>query len=163
MPTNRLRRLLRARKPLRILRRVPPEDGPRRATAAAAAADTTHKLGDKPYLGFEHITMVPTCRKPIDESLLSPVDARVRVNHGGAANEAWHALSFGIFVPPSLPWDGTLPSATTGMLDSLADVVPGQHPIWKQSLESHLCSRTEPCTSCWSGSAGPPGARASRA
>lgn len=32
---------------------------------------TTHKFGDKPYLGFEHVTMVPMCRKLIDVSLLS--------------------------------------------------------------------------------------------
>lgn len=33
--------------------------------------ETKHKFGDKPYLGFEHITMVPYCRKLIDESLLT--------------------------------------------------------------------------------------------
>jgi Xaa-Pro aminopeptidase len=32
---------------------------------------TTHKFGDKPYLGFEHVTMVPMCRKLIDPSLLT--------------------------------------------------------------------------------------------
>ena len=31
---------------------------------------TEHKFGDKPFLGFEHVTMVPMCRKLIDESLL---------------------------------------------------------------------------------------------
>ena len=35
-------------------------------------AETTHKFGDKPYLGFEHVTMVPMCRKLIDEALLTP-------------------------------------------------------------------------------------------
>lgn len=34
-------------------------------------AETKHKFGDKPYLGFEHVTMVPYCRKLIDESLLT--------------------------------------------------------------------------------------------
>lgn len=34
-------------------------------------AKTTHTFGDKPYLGFEHVTMVPYCRKLIDESLLT--------------------------------------------------------------------------------------------
>jgi Xaa-Pro aminopeptidase len=32
---------------------------------------TNHKFGDKPYLGFEHVTMVPMCRKLIDPSLLT--------------------------------------------------------------------------------------------
>jgi Xaa-Pro aminopeptidase len=35
-------------------------------------AKTRHKFGDKPYLGFEHVTMVPYCRKLIDETLLTP-------------------------------------------------------------------------------------------
>jgi Xaa-Pro aminopeptidase len=34
-------------------------------------AETKHKFGDKPYLGFEHVTMVPYCRKLIDENLLT--------------------------------------------------------------------------------------------
>lgn len=33
--------------------------------------ETTHKFGDKPYLGFEHVTMVPYCRRLIDEELLT--------------------------------------------------------------------------------------------
>jgi Xaa-Pro aminopeptidase len=32
---------------------------------------TKHKFGEKPYLGFEHVTMVPYCRKLIDEKLLT--------------------------------------------------------------------------------------------
>jgi Xaa-Pro aminopeptidase len=32
---------------------------------------TTHKFGDKPYLGFEHVTVVPMCRKLINTSLLT--------------------------------------------------------------------------------------------
>lgn len=32
---------------------------------------TKHQFGDKPYLGFEHVTMTPMCRKLIDASLLS--------------------------------------------------------------------------------------------
>ncbi|KAI1638831.1 putative Xaa-pro aminopeptidase P [Biscogniauxia mediterranea] len=37
---------------------------------------TKHKFGDKPYLGFEHVTMVPYCRKLIDASLLSPAEKK---------------------------------------------------------------------------------------
>ena len=32
---------------------------------------TENTFGDKPYLGFEHVTMVPYCRNLIDESLLT--------------------------------------------------------------------------------------------
>lgn len=32
---------------------------------------TEHNFGDKPYLGFEHVTLVPMCRKLIDTSLLT--------------------------------------------------------------------------------------------
>lgn len=32
---------------------------------------TTHTFGDKPYLGFEHVTMVPYCRNLIDTTLLT--------------------------------------------------------------------------------------------
>ncbi|KAI1412972.1 aminopeptidase-like protein [Hypoxylon sp. FL1857] len=32
---------------------------------------TKYKFGDKPYLGFEHVTMVPYCRKLIDTSCLT--------------------------------------------------------------------------------------------
>lgn len=32
--------------------------------------ETPYKFGDKPYLGFEHVTMVPMCRKLIDPTLL---------------------------------------------------------------------------------------------
>ncbi|KAL2052315.1 hypothetical protein ABVK25_007474 [Lepraria finkii] len=34
--------------------------------------ETEHRFGDKPYLGFEHATMVPYCRKLIDVELLTP-------------------------------------------------------------------------------------------
>jgi Xaa-Pro aminopeptidase len=34
-------------------------------------AETRHRFGEKPYLGFEHVTMVPYCRKLIDETLLT--------------------------------------------------------------------------------------------
>jgi Xaa-Pro aminopeptidase len=34
-------------------------------------AETKYKFGDKPYLGFEHVTMVPMCRNLIDVKLLS--------------------------------------------------------------------------------------------
>ncbi|KAH0538599.1 hypothetical protein FGG08_004800 [Glutinoglossum americanum] len=40
----------------------------------AREAPTTHKFGEKPYLGFEHVTMVPMCRKLIDEELLSLIE-----------------------------------------------------------------------------------------
>lgn len=32
---------------------------------------TEHTFGDKPFLGFEHVTMVPYCRNLIDETLLT--------------------------------------------------------------------------------------------
>ncbi|KAI2630598.1 aminopeptidase-like protein [Hypoxylon sp. NC1633] len=35
---------------------------------------TKHRFGDKPYLGFEHVTMVPYCRKLIDSSLLTDAE-----------------------------------------------------------------------------------------
>jgi Xaa-Pro aminopeptidase len=38
----------------------------------AREATTTHKFGDKPWIGFEHVTMVPMCRKLIDATLLDP-------------------------------------------------------------------------------------------
>lgn len=34
-------------------------------------AETKHRFGDKPYLTFEHVTMVPLCRNLIDTALLS--------------------------------------------------------------------------------------------
>ncbi|KAF2457175.1 peptidase M24 [Lineolata rhizophorae] len=33
---------------------------------------TNHHFGDKPYLGFEHVTLVPMCRKLVDVDLLTP-------------------------------------------------------------------------------------------
>lgn len=33
--------------------------------------ETKHKFGDKPYLGFERVTMTPHCRKLVDASLLT--------------------------------------------------------------------------------------------
>jgi Xaa-Pro aminopeptidase len=35
---------------------------------------TKHSFGDKPFLGFEHVTMVPYCRKLIDVSLLTKTE-----------------------------------------------------------------------------------------
>jgi Xaa-Pro aminopeptidase len=35
---------------------------------------TKHSFGDKPFLGFEHVTMVPYCRKLIDTSLLTDAE-----------------------------------------------------------------------------------------
>jgi Xaa-Pro aminopeptidase len=37
-------------------------------------AKTKFSFGDKPYLGFEHVTMVPYCRKLIDASLLTDME-----------------------------------------------------------------------------------------
>ncbi|KAK5708816.1 hypothetical protein LTR17_020359 [Elasticomyces elasticus] len=36
--------------------------------------ETKHKFGEKPYLGFEHVTMVPMCRKLIDLEMLTAVE-----------------------------------------------------------------------------------------
>ncbi|KAL1608643.1 hypothetical protein SLS59_001833 [Nothophoma quercina] len=33
--------------------------------------ETKHQFGDKPYLGFEHVTMTPHCRNLVDMSLLT--------------------------------------------------------------------------------------------
>ena len=35
---------------------------------------TEHQFGDKPFLGFEHVTMVPMCRKLIDTSIMTPTE-----------------------------------------------------------------------------------------
>jgi Xaa-Pro aminopeptidase len=40
----------------------------------AKEASTNHRFGEKPYLGFEHVTMVPMCQKLIDVKLLSPTE-----------------------------------------------------------------------------------------
>ena len=37
---------------------------------------TSHRFGDKPYLGFEHVTMVPMCRNLIDRSQLTTVEKK---------------------------------------------------------------------------------------
>ena len=42
----------------------------------AKEVQTKHHFGDKPYLGFEHVTMVPYCRKLIDVGLLTPGERR---------------------------------------------------------------------------------------
>lgn len=42
----------------------------------AREVETAHRFGDKPYLGFEHVTMVPMCRKLIDVGLLSGKERR---------------------------------------------------------------------------------------
>jgi Xaa-Pro aminopeptidase len=39
--------------------------------AMVKEVSTTHSFGDKPYLGFEHVTMVPFCQNLIDSSLLT--------------------------------------------------------------------------------------------
>ncbi|KAI9805108.1 MAG: hypothetical protein M1825_000942 [Sarcosagium campestre] len=37
---------------------------------------TNHNFGEKPYLGFEHVTMVPMCRRLIDEKILSSIEKK---------------------------------------------------------------------------------------
>ncbi|KAK3939955.1 putative Xaa-Pro aminopeptidase P [Diplogelasinospora grovesii] len=39
--------------------------------ALVREVNTEHRFGDKPYLGFEHVTMVPFCRNLIDTKLLT--------------------------------------------------------------------------------------------
>ncbi|KAL2259044.1 hypothetical protein VTK26DRAFT_7408 [Humicola hyalothermophila] len=39
--------------------------------AIVRPVETEHRFGDKPFLGFEHVTRVPYCRKLIDETLLT--------------------------------------------------------------------------------------------
>ena len=38
--------------------------------------ETKHRFGDKPYLGFEHVTMTPYCRNLIDVGLLTKGEKR---------------------------------------------------------------------------------------
>ncbi|KAK5051884.1 hypothetical protein LTR84_002687 [Exophiala bonariae] len=38
----------------------------------AREASTNHKFGDKPWISFEHVTVVPMCSKLIDAKLLDP-------------------------------------------------------------------------------------------
>jgi Xaa-Pro aminopeptidase len=38
--------------------------------------DTPHKFGDKPWLGFEHVTMTPLCKKLVDVNLLTGEERR---------------------------------------------------------------------------------------
>lgn len=40
----------------------------------AREVPTNHTFGDKPYLGFEHVTMVPLCRRLIVLDLLTPAE-----------------------------------------------------------------------------------------
>ncbi|KAI1094601.1 aminopeptidase-like protein [Rostrohypoxylon terebratum] len=47
---------------------------------------TKYKFGDKPYLGFEHVTMVPYCRKLIDETLLTDAEKTWLTNYN---QEIW--------------------------------------------------------------------------
>ncbi|KAL2412749.1 putative Xaa-Pro aminopeptidase P [Exophiala dermatitidis] len=56
----------------------------------AREAQTNHKFGDKPWIGFEHVTMVPMCRKLIDPSLLDPEEKDwLNVYH----KEVWNKTS----------------------------------------------------------------------
>ncbi|KAI9829624.1 MAG: hypothetical protein M1826_005514 [Phylliscum demangeonii] len=40
----------------------------------AKEVKTNHTFGDKPYLGFDYATLVPMCRKLIDEKLLTSIE-----------------------------------------------------------------------------------------
>jgi Xaa-Pro aminopeptidase len=50
--------------------------------ALVREAKTEHSFGDKPFLGFEHVTMVPYCRNLIDEALLTTAE-REWLNESG--------------------------------------------------------------------------------
>jgi Xaa-Pro aminopeptidase len=39
-------------------------------------AETKHSFGDKPWFTFEHVTMVPYCRKLIDTNSLTPAEKK---------------------------------------------------------------------------------------
>ena len=56
----------------------------------AREAKTTHKFGDKPWIGFEHVTMVPMCRKLVDPSLLAPEEREWLNNYH---KEVWEKTS----------------------------------------------------------------------
>ncbi|KAH6671634.1 metallopeptidase family M24 [Plectosphaerella plurivora] len=49
--------------------------------AMVTEVKTKHSFGDKPYLGFEHVTMVPYCRKLIQPSLLTDSEKSWINNH----------------------------------------------------------------------------------
>jgi Xaa-Pro aminopeptidase len=38
--------------------------------------ETEHRFGDKPFLGFENVTMTPMCRKLIEPALLTEVEKK---------------------------------------------------------------------------------------
>lgn len=42
--------------------------------AVVREVKTKYQFGDKPYLGFEHVTMTPYCRKLIDTTLLTETE-----------------------------------------------------------------------------------------
>lgn len=42
----------------------------------AREVETTHKFGEKTWLGFEHVTMVPLGRNLIEPSLLSDAELK---------------------------------------------------------------------------------------
>ncbi|KAF8428678.1 putative Xaa-Pro aminopeptidase P [Tirmania nivea] len=54
---------------------------------AVKETETKHKFGDRPYFGFEHLTMVPMCKKLTDIGLLTP-DEKEWLN-------AYHAEVYG--------------------------------------------------------------------
>lgn len=38
--------------------------------------ETTHKFGEKPWLGFEHVTMTPLCQKLLEPAMLTPPEKK---------------------------------------------------------------------------------------
>lgn len=56
----------------------------------ARETSTKHNFGDKPWLSFEHVTMVPMCRKLIDPALLT-FEEKTWLN--GYHREVWEKVS----------------------------------------------------------------------
>merc|ERR1712232_141121 len=55
----------------------------------ACPADTPYKMGGRPFLKFEYMTLVPMCRKLVDVALLSPTEERWIDNYHA---RVWDAL-----------------------------------------------------------------------
>lgn len=54
--------------------------------------ETPHKFGDKPWLGFEHVTMVPLCRNLIERSLLTTAEIEWVNNYHAEVWEKTHGF-----------------------------------------------------------------------
>jgi len=52
--------------------------------------ETPHRFGDRPYYGFEHVTMVPMDRRLIDVGLL---DEKERAWVNSYHEEVWNKIS----------------------------------------------------------------------